>query len=185
MERQGITLRTAHSSDAEQIALLHAASWRYAYRGALSDDFLAGDIVADRLAIWTTRLQGAVAGQHVVVAEQSKIIGFACAYCDNDDRWGTLLDNLHVSPCYQGRGVGRSLMTSIAKWCEASALSKGLFLWVLQLNTRAQRFYEGLGGSKTGSNIWSAPGGGEVPQYRYAWSNVKSILSASENTGAA
>ena len=37
-------LRTANQSDIQAIASLHAASWRHAYRGALSDAYLAGDI---------------------------------------------------------------------------------------------------------------------------------------------
>lgn len=51
-------LRMAGPDDAERVALLHADSWRRHYRGAYSDSFLDGDVVADRLSVWSVRLAG-------------------------------------------------------------------------------------------------------------------------------
>jgi hypothetical protein len=47
-----ICYRPANASDATSVAHLHAVSWRRNYRGAYSDDFLDGDVLADRLSIW-------------------------------------------------------------------------------------------------------------------------------------
>jgi len=46
-----VKIRFARLEDAQAIAELHAESWRYAYRGALSDEYLSGDIIADRLKL--------------------------------------------------------------------------------------------------------------------------------------
>ena len=43
-----MTIRLALSAECQAIADLHAASWRFAYRGALSEEYLASDIMADR-----------------------------------------------------------------------------------------------------------------------------------------
>lgn len=40
--------RQATIKDVAVIAELHAASWRQSYRGVLSDEYLARDVVADR-----------------------------------------------------------------------------------------------------------------------------------------
>ena len=40
------------SADLPSIAKLHAASWRAAYRGIFSDEFLDGDLEADRMQSW-------------------------------------------------------------------------------------------------------------------------------------
>lgn len=174
------SLRAARPSDAEKLATLHAASWRYAYRGALTDQFLAGDIVTDRLTVWSQRLQSAPPEQHVVVAEQdNEIIAFACAYAGSDELWGTLLDNLHVARPFQGQGIGTRLMGWIGSRCAEISPSQGLFLWVLQSNVPAQRFYERLGAHKVGSDIWCPPGGGQVPRWRYAWRSVQPLLGSS------
>ncbi|MEU4563183.1 hypothetical protein AB0F72_32800 [Actinoplanes sp. NPDC023936] len=48
--------RFAEAADAAGIAALHADSWRRHYRGAYSDSFLDGDVIADRHAVWSARL---------------------------------------------------------------------------------------------------------------------------------
>jgi hypothetical protein len=45
-------IRDALETDAQQIAAVHAANWRFFYRGALRDEFLDGDIVSERSAFW-------------------------------------------------------------------------------------------------------------------------------------
>jgi len=74
-------LRSATAADAPAIAALHAASWRYTYRGTMSDEYLAGDVVSERLAVWTGRLNAPSPRQYVVIAESNdRVVGFACAY---------------------------------------------------------------------------------------------------------
>ena len=55
-EGRSARLRRAGAADAEQIAVLHADSWRRHYRGGYADSFLDGDIVADRRSVWSARL---------------------------------------------------------------------------------------------------------------------------------
>ncbi len=170
-------IRIALPTDAQNIAEIHAASWRYAYRGALSDDYLAGDIATERSEVWAKRFQSAPPSQHVVVAEiDEQIVGFACAYANKDSHWGALLDNIHVMQSMQRRGIGMKLIGAVARWCESTSPPEGLFLWVLQSNVQAQRFYQGLGASNVGTDVWSPPGGGTVPRYRYAWQSVQPLV---------
>jgi hypothetical protein len=51
-----VTIRSAIEADAADIAAIHSASWRDAYAGILSPDFLNGDIEQDRLRVWSQRL---------------------------------------------------------------------------------------------------------------------------------
>ncbi|MBI3789774.1 MAG: GNAT family N-acetyltransferase, partial [Gemmatimonadetes bacterium] len=73
-------LRAAGLADATAIAVLHAASWRFAYRDALSAAYLAGDIVPEREALWTARLGRPLPTQRVIVAEGPTLLGFACLF---------------------------------------------------------------------------------------------------------
>jgi predicted N-acetyltransferase YhbS len=104
-------LRLATEADAGRIAELHAESWRRTYRGMLRDDFLDGKVVENRLSVWRDRLGSPRPNQHVAVAESDgELDGFICAFGDEDPRWGTLIDNLHVRHRLHKSGIGRSLM---------------------------------------------------------------------------
>jgi GNAT superfamily N-acetyltransferase len=163
-------MRSALSSDSQTIAELHAASWRSAYRGALSEEFLAGDIVADRNTLWKTRLSKPPVNQYVVLAEiDGALAGFACAYLGEDRVWGSLLDNIHVRSDAHRKGLGSALLQSVATQCSLVAGRAGLYLWVLQDNASAQSFYEHHGARNVGTDLWLAPGGTQVPRFRFAW----------------
>ncbi len=170
-------IRVATPADVAAIAHLHAESWRLAYRGVLSDEYLAGDVVADRKSLWAQRLSTPNSSQYVVVVEiNAQLTGFACVLADADPAWGALLDNIHVAQSHQRKGVGGALMRQVARWHLQYHPTITMFLWVLQSNVIAQQFYESLGAVKVGVDIWVPPGGGAVPRFRYAWSDVGTLL---------
>lgn len=111
-------LRTALTSDASAIAWLHAQSWRIAYRGILSDDYLDGPLFENRLAVWQQRLREDDSQQQLVLltGKRDCLSGFVCAHLDADPKWGALLDNLHVHPDHRRCGLGRRLMAAAAQW---------------------------------------------------------------------
>lgn len=160
----------AGPTDAAAVADLHAASWRSAYRGILSDEYLNGPIAPERRAVWRERFEHPRSGQYVAIAEDSTALGgFICLYRHHDPQWGTLLDNLHVLPEQQGKGIGRNLMGEAARWCAAESANQQdqpLYLWVIERNAPARGFYERLGGVVAGDTIWTAPDGTRVPELR-------------------
>ncbi len=122
-------LRGANEGDIESIARLHADSWRVAYRGMYSDEYLDGDVFLNRQAVWQQRLTAPASGQHTIVAaHDGRIVGFACAFGDEDPRWGTLLDNIHVDPNGKRRGVGTQLIREIAAWADDAHHASGIHL---------------------------------------------------------
>jgi GNAT superfamily N-acetyltransferase len=166
-------------ADAPRIAALHAASWRRAYRGMLTDEYLDTDLESDRTRVWIERLSTPNPKQRVVLAEISEqLAGFACAFGSADPDLGTLLDNLHVRQDFQQQGVGASLMLQIASWCQTKFAGEGLFLWVLEPNLKARRFYEHLGAIKVKEDVWQSPDGGETPSLCFAWTRLDPLILA-------
>lgn len=166
-----LEIRPARLTDAGAIAELHAASWRATFHNVLSEQYRSGAIFEDRRAVWQDRLSAPPASQFTMVAEEGgRIAAFACAFGDDDPRWGTLLDNLHVHGDWQGRGLGKSLMVKVADWCTAEYPESGLYLLVLEQNSRARAFYEQLGAADVGGETWVPPGFLDAPSRRYAWS---------------
>jgi len=98
--------------------------------------------------------------------------GFVCVFLDADPHWGALLDNLHVSPSAQGRGLGRRLMAEAARWVRQHRPQSRLHLWVYEQNASARGFYERLGGIVTEHRIVDAPDGTQVPAIRYVWDDL-------------
>lgn len=171
--------RDATLADAPRIAALHAASWRRAYRGMLSDEYLDTDLEADRTRVWIGRLTQPQPKQRVVLAAFSdQLAGFACAFGSEDPDLGTLLDNLHVSHDFQQQGIGARLMMEIASWCQTEFAGEGLFLWVLEPNMKARRFYEHLGAVQAGKEVWQSPDGGQIPSLCYAWRHLDPLMLA-------
>jgi len=166
-----VKLRNATTRDIDSIAALHADSWRRNYRGAYSDAFLDGDVLADRLAVWTDRLTSAQRQNHcTIVAEcDGGVVGFAHTIFEHDPTWGALLDNLHVTHELKGHGIGTRLMAETAQTVIERAPSSGMYLWVLEGNIAAQAFYAARGGICTGHESSEPPGGGTVTGHRYVW----------------
>ncbi len=168
--------RIAVSADAAAIADLHAESWRVAYRGMLQDDYLDRTIYAERQALWQERFCSAPANQYVVVTEMAgSVVGFACVFGAEDVKWGSFLDNLHVAPDQKRQGIGTALMKEVAAWCLKSWPAAGIYLWVLESNTSAMRFYETLGAKRAGEGVWTPPDGGEHRKLRYVWDRIDAL----------
>ncbi len=166
-------VRVATLADAAAIADLHAASWRATYRGALRDAYLDGAVGAERREVWNGRLATPAANQYVLVAEDAgTLVGFGCAYGAKDERYGTELDNLHVRAERQSGGIGAHLVAGIARWCVATHPAIGLYLWVLEQNLGARRFYERLGAEDAGADVWTPPDGSTVTVRRCVWSRA-------------
>ena len=165
-----IRLRAAAPSDAPALARLHAESWRSAYRGMLGDAYLDGNVDAERAAFWQRALSHPPSNQHVIVAEEAgELVGFVSLYGNDDAKWGTRIEAVHVSPALKRRRVGARLMAEAAAWCGEAHPGLGIYLHVLKPNVAAQRFYESIGARHAESGVWKALDGGEVPEFRFVW----------------
>ncbi|MBW8805041.1 MAG: GNAT family N-acetyltransferase [Catenulisporales bacterium] len=177
-------IRTATPADAATVARLHAVSWRRHYRGAYADAYLDGDVVSDRLAVWTRRLADPEGTLTLLAEDATEALGFVHIVFDDDSTWGSLIDNLHITPDHQRTGVGRSLLTLAAQAATRQATHPGLYLWVLEQNDAAQHFYRAMGGNIVEKATVSDPGGvpgrlvGEPVKLRCAWPDVRTVTGA-------
>ena len=131
------------------------------------------ECTADRLQ---QALFGPDASVHALIAwlsaEEPAAAGFALYFHNFSTflgRKGLYLEDLYVRPEYRGKGCGRALLTALAH--RAHQLGCGRFEWsVLDWNTSAQRFYEGLGAAVLPDwrivRMTGAPLAGLAAQYR-------------------
>lgn len=174
-----ILYRDAQAGDAAAIAGLHARSWRESYRGAFTDEFLDGDLLGERLAVWRARLDPPPRNQLVVMAvEGASLEGFVCAVGAEDPHWGSLIDNLHVAAPAKRRGIGSELMRRAGTWLDRHHPESSVYLWVLEANSAARRFYEQLGARNAGTVVMETHGGAIVRSCRYVWPEPGLLASA-------
>lgn len=173
-------LRRARAADADGIAALHARSWRTAYRGMMSEAYLDGPVEAERRAFWTARMDHPPAGLWTLLAETPRgvLAGFVCALVDHDQRWGTLIDNLHADPAHRGQGLGRLLLRRLGAALVEAGSSRPVHLFVLCANTAAGGFYAHLGGQVVETEAHTEPDGSSLPANRVAWPDVGAFAAA-------
>lgn len=139
-------VRAARVGDGEEIAQVHVASWRVAYRNILSREILAKLDVAKRAAAWRTRL--AEARMPVLVLEdEAGICGF-CAIdaCQDDDLKDTATGEIlaiYLDPRVSRRGGGRLLCARACEELRARGFA-GIVLWAMEGNRSAHGFYAAM-----------------------------------------
>lgn len=183
-----VRFRRAGVGDAEQIADLHADSWRRHYRGAYADAFLDGDVAADRRVVWSARLR-APAGTDTILAMQGReLVGFIHVVFDDDPTWGSLIDNLHVIHDQRRTGIGAQLLVRTARAVTERAPGTAMYLWVLEQNIAAQQFYRSFGAVGVQTTAVSAPGGdptrlnGAPRMLRMSWSDPSRLGDALDDS---
>jgi len=171
-----MVIREATEMDALAVATIHACSWRSAYRGLLSDQYLAHDVDADRIRVWRQRFAELTRDDfNVFIAEDAdRAVGFACVFLEKPSLTA-LLDNLHVVPDKQGCGIGRQLMATVAEWVAGREPNATLYLWVFEKNVAARRFYRKLGAIETGVEEHDTPDGFSLPAVRCEWDALKRV----------
>ena len=173
-----VTLREATDHDSAAIARLHAESWRSAYRGLLSDDYLDHRVHAERATLWQTRFSEKDSKPFFVILAETgaQLAGFACVFPQDHPTFGSFLDNLHVAPQSTRQGIGRQLLVGVARRLIAQKTPGGLYLWVIEKNRRARRFYSKAGAIEVECVELPMPDGGRLREVRCHWPNPAKLL---------
>ena len=160
-------IRNAVSADAPAIARIHVESWKVAYRGIMPDEVIARTDLAYRTRFWAERL--ATRDWPVFMIDEG---GESVAFCqaiatpdpDDDPKTVGHITSIHVLPQLRGNGRGRALLDHAFAEFRRRGFGE-VTLWVLEGNTSARRFYEGLGFKQDGGR--KTYPGTEVPEVRY------------------
>lgn len=141
-------IREAEPKDAEGIAGVHVRSWQAAYRGQLTDDYLDGLKVEDRVDQHRRTLREPMPEWRTWVAEDDgRLLGFAVTGpsedADADPKTGEVYA-IYLEPDRVGTGAGRQLFQHAVDDLRGRGFHTAT-LWVLESNERTRRFYEVAG----------------------------------------
>ena len=148
-----MVIRPGMPGDAEATARIHVDSWAAAYT-------LAGPTLEQRLE-YHRRFPP------TVVAEVGgEIVGFVAVGASRDaDAEGELF-TIYVNPVHWGTGVGRELIRAGEERMRELGYGR-VVLWMLDGNSRAQRFYESAGWTLDGERRTIEFVGQSMPEVRF------------------
>ncbi|MFI8307094.1 GNAT family N-acetyltransferase [Streptomyces sp. NPDC085927] len=160
------------ADDCAEVAGIRVRGWQHAYKGLVPQPYLDGlDIAADADRRRARLLDGDGSVRNLVAdGGDGGLLGWVAfgPYRDGDTRTEDAeLYALYLRPEHIGRGVGRALLATAVRHC-AVAGHERMFLWVLEGNAHARRFYERAGFAADGAEEAFEVGGAVVPEVRYA-----------------
>ena len=166
----------AGPGDALALAQVHVRAWRETYPGMLPQAYLDRMSAEAHAARWAWRL---LHGEEITLAAEGRdgLVGYASG--DAPRLGGRVSADGEITTLYvlrgaQGIGVGRALMTGMARTLAAKGATS-LVIWVLRDNLRARGFYEAMGGVLAGERL-ERVGGWSVPSVEYRWGDIGVVM---------
>jgi len=150
-------VRAAREEDLLGAAEARVASWHAAFTGLVPQDFLDAMDPAAIAASWSNSI-AAGRSRLYVASIGDQIVGYAGVGPERDPEAppGTgELYALFVHPDHWGSGAARAL-TDAAVADVRGQCCTAVWLWVLEANTRARRFYARYGFTETADRTYSS-----------------------------
>jgi RimJ/RimL family protein N-acetyltransferase len=162
------SLRRATGADAPAVAAVHIQSWQVAYRGIVPDAYLDGLDVAARAARYDFDTTALGAPETWIAVDGDDIFGFVTVSPSRDEELLGLgeVRAIYVAPDRWRSGAGSALLAQ-AEALLRDAEFNDAYLWVLEDNSRARRFYERAGWAPDGARKVVEIGGRPLAVVRY------------------
>ena len=175
-------VRPAVQSDAAAIARVHVETWRAAYAGVVPDSYLIAMTEKEQRRYWRRQIAARGWAGSVLVAEapeagERHLVGFgSCGGLRSSGLpYKAEIYTLYVADDWQGRGVGRGLLTGLFQALLRTGLPSA-FLWVLARNP-SRFFYEAMGGERVAERQ-ERFAGTWLDEMAYAWPDLDGWLKA-------
>ena len=155
-------IRPMRAGDAAEVSRLYVKSWREGYKGLLPQEYL-DSLPEDK---WERSFVGSAGS--IVMTDGGIIVGHTNARPAADEKMSGFgeVHTLYVLPEYWGQGCGTALLRHSVEWLSGLGFV-GIYLWVLDSNTRARRFYEKNCFAETEDVLLCEVGGVIVKDIRY------------------
>lgn len=171
-------IRAAKLEDAKQIARVMVDTWRTTYPGIVADSFLQSLCYQEREVRWRELLGLTEAGERYtyVAEEEGLVIGYISGGAERngqDPDYAGEIYAIYIDQRFQSRGIGRQLVTALAKSLVAAGLTS-MLVWVLAENP-ARAFYERLGGRAIRESLFHI-GNEALDEVAYGWRDLSLLV---------
>lgn len=145
-----INLKIIKASEEEikNIARIYVNSWRTTYHGLVPDDYLDNLSYQEAEQKWFNFLNNKNEPFiYIAINHAGKMIGFAAGKSIDDEKFEGELYALYLLKESRGLGVGKRLVSAIAKHFKEEGITS-MMVWVMEQNKSGLGFYERMGGKK-------------------------------------
>lgn len=135
-------IKQATIQDAKTISHIHASSWKGAYRGIIPQQYL--DVLQDDF--WVNAFQSWIKAKTVtalLIYDKELAVGCIAYGKSRDEKlsqWGEIV-SIYLVPEYFGKGYGCKLLKAALGDMKIAGYND-IYLWVLENNEAAKKFYE-------------------------------------------
>ncbi|MDD4159496.1 MAG: GNAT family N-acetyltransferase [Synergistaceae bacterium] len=161
--------RFLETDNIDDVSRVYAKSWKSAYCGIVPQDYL--DSIPENR--WSKILINELSNLWIV-SDGKQIIGsstYALARDEKYSGWGEII-SIYLLPSYFHLGIGTKLLR--ASMNELFSMGyENIYLWVLEDNFSARRFYEKNGFKMKEDTMQSVIGGKLLNEIRYIYNKNK------------
>jgi len=153
------------SDDRMAVSRVYEESWKWAYQGIIPQDYL-DSIPKGR---WAPNVDKP-GWETLVCVDNGNIVGtssFCKSRFEQFPGWGEII-SIYLLPDCMGKGYGRALLESAVSKLKKRGY-EDIFLWVLEENIRARRFYERFGFLPADDFLCDRIGGKDLREMRYIY----------------
>ena len=167
-------IRIASKKDIKDVSRVYVDSWKTTYRGLVPDDYLDELSYESTEKRWIDFLNNKnETFIYVAINDTGEIIGFASGKRIEENNFEGELYSLYLLQECRGLGVGKQLVSAIAKHFKEKGIYS-MMVWVMKQNKSGLGFYERMGG-KEYMHRNSTFGGSVVEDVAYGWKDISAL----------
>ncbi|WP_425446498.1 N-acetyltransferase family protein [Dethiothermospora halolimnae] len=167
-------IRKAVKEDAKEIININHKTWRIAYRGIVSQEFM--DKRDKKINDKITKMSKQIKNNQVnilVAEEDEKVIGFVSYGKSRENRYESEVYAIYVLKEYQKRGVGKKLIKKVIENLIKENYSN-IIIWCLKDN-KYKKFYEEVGGQPRENKVLKI-GNKQLDTIGYGFYNLNKVM---------
>lgn len=161
-----LEIRYMEKSDSRlAISKVYEESWKYAYKGIVPQIYLES-IPEGK---WASNIEQDNRKNLIVVKDKTIIgtAGFGKSRMDEMKGFGEII-SIYLLPEYMGKGYGRLLLQTVLGELKKMDFDS-VFLWVLEENKHARKFYEKCGFVQSERYLINNIGGKDLKEVQYVY----------------
>jgi ribosomal protein S18 acetylase RimI-like enzyme len=169
-----LKIRKASVEEIKAVARVYVDGWKTTYQGLVPNDYLDRLSYEEAEQRWLDFLNNENEPFiYIAMNDAGEIIGFASGRSIDNETFDGELYSLYLLQECRGLGIGRKLVSAIAKQFKEKGIAS-MMVWVMEQNKSGLGFYERLGG-KEYLRRKSEFGGLVVDDVAYGWKDISAL----------